>query len=164
MPTIDEVVAQATTKTEERSIQLDFIDNALTVLSNFNQGKGSFYDDYVVNALYTNLFDKLQDDEIDTNIVSIKTPRYFTTFYPSVNESNYNDIIIIVSGRTDKWVKGSDDIASINFWGETQFPQNLSDRTILNKFSNGAYFEPLYSNNEQIYVFRLITNEQEVLE
>jgi len=69
MPTIDEVLAQTKSKTRKKSIQLDFIDNALIVLSKFDQGKGSFYDDYVVNALYTNLFDKLQDDEIDTNIV-----------------------------------------------------------------------------------------------
>ena len=69
MPTVDEVVAKATSKTKKRSVQLDVIDNALTVLSKFDQGKGSFYDDYVVNALYTNIFDKLKDDDIDTNIV-----------------------------------------------------------------------------------------------
>ena len=66
-PTIEEVADQANNKTRKRSIQLDFIDNALTVLGKFDQGQGSFYDDYIVDVLYTNLFDKLQDDAVDTN-------------------------------------------------------------------------------------------------
>jgi len=66
-PTFDEVADQANNKTRKRSIQLDFIDNALTVLSKFDEEKGSFYGDYTVNSLYTNLFDKLHDEEIDTN-------------------------------------------------------------------------------------------------
>ena len=68
MPTIDEVIAQEKNKTQKKLIQLDFIDNALTVLEKFDEGQGSFYDEYNVNALYTNLFEKLQDDEVDTNL------------------------------------------------------------------------------------------------
>ncbi len=67
MPTFDEVAAQVKDKTQKRSIQLDFIDNALIILSRFDQEKSSFYDDYIVNALYTNLFDRLQDDKVDLN-------------------------------------------------------------------------------------------------
>lgn len=67
IPTFDEVVAQTKSKTRKKSIQHDFIDNTLTVLDKFDQGQGSLYDEYNVNALYTNLFDKLQDDEVDTN-------------------------------------------------------------------------------------------------
>ncbi len=67
MPTFDEAAAPTKNKTRKRSIQLDFIDNALTVLEQFDQEKGSFYDEYIVNALYTNLFDKLEEDEVNMN-------------------------------------------------------------------------------------------------
>ncbi len=70
MPTFDDVAELAKNKTRKKSIQLDFIDNALTVLTKFDQGKGSFYDEYTVNALYTNILDKLQDDDVDTNPTS----------------------------------------------------------------------------------------------
>ena len=66
--TLDEVVAQVQKGSNKRSIQLGFIDNISIVLSKFYQGKGSFYDDYVPHALYTNLFDKLQEDTINIHL------------------------------------------------------------------------------------------------
>jgi len=77
MPTIDEITEQVKNKTRKKSIQLDFIDNALTVLSKFDEGKGSFYGDYTVNALYTNLFDKLEDEDIDLNPTSTSIDNIF---------------------------------------------------------------------------------------
>ena len=67
-PTIGEVLAPTKSKTRKKSIKLDFIDNALIVLTKFDQGKGSLSDKYIVNVLYTNLFDKLKDDEVNMNL------------------------------------------------------------------------------------------------
>ena len=77
-PIFKEAAKKVKKKTPERSIPLDFIDNALTVLSKFDEGKGSFYGGYTVNALYTNLFDKLEDEEeIDMNPISTSIDNIF---------------------------------------------------------------------------------------
>lgn len=93
------------------------------------------------------------------NLSTGKRDNYFRTFFAPIRESDDEDIIVVISGRTETWVKGSDE-SSIDFWGTNQFPNEFIDKDIVSKFMDEAYFELVYNYNNDIYIFRLITDKK----